>query len=154
MTKKSFQLENTKPLFNEEKILSLHHLHVQHTFIELFKIMKERQPVSLVELFEPSYRSQSHSMIIPKHGLEIIKHNFVYKGSDIWNGLIGNLLDTCEPNANNIMVPGSSKFSDLSAPISVIKSRLKTHLLHFQQIKTAGRPNEWMPNNNWAPQIR
>ena len=154
MTKKNYKLENTKPIFNEEKILSLHHLYTQHTFIELFKIMKERQPISLAELFQPSSRSTSNTLILPKHSLEITKHNFVYNGSYIWNGLIGNLFDKCIPNKDNIMVPGSSKISDLAAPISIIKSRVKNHMFNTQVIKTPGRSNEWMPNNSWVPQIK
>ena len=154
MAKKNYQLENTKPLFNNEKILSLHHLHVQHTFIEIFKIMKARQPMSLVELFQPSYRNTSNTMLLPKHTLEMTKHNFAYNGSYMWNGLIGNVLDKCEPNKDNIMIPGSSKYSDLSTPITIIKNRLKDHLFNVQKIKTPGRPNEWMPNNFWAPQLK
>ena len=140
MRKKNYQLENTKPIFIEEKILSLHHLHVHHTFIEVFKIMKKRQPISLVELFQPSLRDTSDCMLLPRHSLEITKHNFVYNGSSLWNSLIGNLLDKCSPNKDSIMVPGSSKFSDLTIPISVIKSRLKNHLFDTQKIKTPGRP--------------
>ena len=154
MAKKNYQLENTKPIFNDEKILSLHHLYVLHTFTELFKIMKERQPISLVELFQPSYRSTSQTMLLPKYSLEITKHNFVYNGSYIWNGLIGNLLNKCIPNSDNVMVPGSSEVSDLSAPISIIKNRLKQHLFNTQQIKIPGRSTEWMPSNNWVPQFK
>ena len=154
MAKKNYQLENTKPIFNEHKILSLHHLYVQHTFIELFKIMKGRQPISLVELFEPSHRTTSNAMITPKHNLEITKHNFVYNGSCMWNGLIGIVLDKCVPNENNIMVPGSSELSDLSAPISIIKNRLKKHLLNTQEIMTPGRPKEWMPDNSWTQKFK
>ena len=112
--------------------------------------MKEHQPISLAELFEPGYTSLSPAMIIPEHGLEITKHNFAYNGSDIWNRLIGNL-DTCQSNESNIMVPGPSR---LYASISEFKNRLKNHQLHFQQIKTPGRPNEWMPNISWVPQLR
>jgi hypothetical protein len=46
----------------------------------------------------------------------------------MWNGLIGNVLEKCEPNKDNIMIPGSSKYSDLSTPITVIKNRVKDHL--------------------------
>ena len=41
MSKKTFLLENIKPLFDNEKFLSLCHIHAQHTFIELFEIIKE-----------------------------------------------------------------------------------------------------------------
>ena len=32
VTSKDFSLEHTKPIFNERKLLTLHHLHVYHTF--------------------------------------------------------------------------------------------------------------------------
>ena len=35
---KEYSLEHTKPLFANQNILTLHHLYIQHTFIELFKI--------------------------------------------------------------------------------------------------------------------
>ena len=54
MHKKNFQLENTKPIFNDKKILTLHHLFIQHTFMELFKLMKMHQPISLLECLQLS----------------------------------------------------------------------------------------------------
>jgi len=147
MAKKNYQLEHTKSLFNSETILSLHHLYIQHTFIELFKIMKQRLPISLHDLFTFSPRISNLLMCPPKFSLEISRQNFVYNGSILWNGLIGQVLDKCEPYANNVMVPGSSDHSDLSASISIIKKRLKQHLLKIQKLETPGRVNEWMPNN-------
>ena len=35
-TKKNFLLEHTKPIFNDRKLLSLHHLYIYHSFLELF----------------------------------------------------------------------------------------------------------------------
>ena len=49
-TEKNFQLEHTKPLFNEMNLLSLHHLYIYHTFIDTFKLLKYRIPMSLCEL--------------------------------------------------------------------------------------------------------
>ena len=154
MSKKNYELENTKPLFNEEKILSLHHLYTQHTCMEVFKILKERQPISLVELFTSSPRDTSNSMLLPKHNLDLTKQNFVYNGSSFCNGLTKTLFDRCSPNDSNIMVPGSNQFSDLCTPVSVIEGRLKSHLFETQKIETPGRPREWMPNNNWVTQFR
>ena len=119
--------------------------------MELFKLMKMHQPISLLEFLQPSLRSSSQILRIPKHNLQISKHNFIHQGSTIWNGLIGKILEKSQPNSNNIMVPGSNKFSDLTIPISVVKHRLKGILYKTQQIVTPGRPNEWMPNNNWHP---
>ena len=151
MEKKNYELENTKSIFIEEKILSLHNLHVQHTFIELFTILKERQPISLADLFEHSSRNSSQILLVPKHSLEMTKHNFVYNGSKLWNSLINSILDKCMPNDKNIMIPGSSKNSDLSAPISIVKGRLKNILFNTQRITTPGRVHEWLPDNNWTP---
>jgi hypothetical protein len=149
MAKKNYQLEHTKPIFNNEKILSLYHLYIQHTFVDLYKIMKQRVPISLCELFNPSPRVTNLLMCLPKVNLEISKQNFVFNGSLIWNSIIGDVLNKCLPNENGIMVPGSSECSDLSAPISFVKNRLKDILFKVQLLETPGRANEWMPNNNF-----
>ena len=59
----------------------------------------------------------------------------------IWNGIIGTVLNTCNPYPNCIMVPGSSVDSDLSASISVIENKLKRHLIQIQALQTPGRIN-------------
>jgi hypothetical protein len=153
MAKKNYELENTRPIFIEHEILSIHNLYVKHTFTELFKIMKDRRPISLFELFRTSRRGLSLTLLIPKHNLDKSKQNFVHSGSIIWNGLIGKILDKCKPNNENIMVPGSSKISDLSAPISLVKNRLNVILLKTQQLSIPGRPNEWLPHNHWSPNV-
>ena len=86
-------------------------------------------------------------MCPPKFSLEISRQNFVYNASLIWNGIISQVLNKCDPYPNNIMVPGSSENSDLSASISFIKNRVKKHLFLSQSLQTPGRINEWMPNN-------
>ena len=132
--KKDYVLEHTKPIFNENKILSLHHLYIQHTFIELFKIVKYRTPISVYELFRPSPRASSSLMMLPKINLDISKINFVFNATLMWNKLIGSLLNVCFPNQVGIMVPGSSKGSDMSAPISSIKMKLKHILFGIQRL--------------------
>ena len=147
---KNYSLENTKPIFNEEKIMSIYNLYAQHTFIELFKILKEHQPISLSNLFQLSHRSTSRVIIICKTTNELTKHNFVHKSSIIWNTLIDKVLDKCSPSVSNIVIPGSSEYSDLSTPISVVKSRVKAILLENQNQKIPGRDIEWLPQNNWG----
>ena len=56
-TEKNFQLENTKTLFNEMNLFSLHHLYIYHTFIDTFKLLKYRIPMSLCELLKNSPRN-------------------------------------------------------------------------------------------------
>ena len=102
-------MEHTKPIFNEENILTLHHLHVQHKFVELFKVMKYREPLSVFELFQKNPRNTSVLMVLPKIKLTISKENFVFNGSLIWNNLIGKVLNKCIPNQNGLMIPGSLK---------------------------------------------
>ena len=48
-----YQKEHTKPLFKTYEILAIHNLYAYHCFIELFKILKFRQPYSLYESFIP-----------------------------------------------------------------------------------------------------
>ena len=136
MTKKDYLLEHTKPLFNENKILSLHHLYVQHTFIELFKIVKYRTPISIYELLSLSTRHTSSLMLLPKVNLSLSQSNFVFSASLIWNNLIGTLLNKCFPNPKGILVPGSSEFSDFSTPISYLKDKLKNILFGIQRLDT------------------
>ena len=148
--KKTWALINElrgKPIFNTEGILTLHHLYVHRTFVELFKVQKHRLPISIYELFDMSYRSNNFSLNLPKLKLDTSRHNFLYNSSLIWNELIGKILEKSDPNPNNIMIPGSSPNSDLSASISLVKKRLKKYLLGLQEVDVPTRPNEWLPLN-------
>ena len=109
--------------------MSIHNLYTQHISTELFKILKLHQPISLSSLFQKSSRTCSQTLRVPLHKLDISKHNFVVKGTTIWNSLVDKIFDKCTPNENNVMVPGSSKFSDISSPISIIKNRIKNFYL-------------------------
>ena len=84
---------------------------------------------------------------LPKLKLDTSRHNFLYNSSLIWNELIGKILEKSDPNPNNIMIPGSSPNSDLSASISLVKKRLKKYLLGLQEVDVPTRPNEWLPLN-------
>ena len=134
MAKKDYLLEHTRSLYNEQNILSLHHLYIQHTFMDLFKILKYRTPISVSELFCPSPRTTNFLLLLPKINLEVSRLNFVFSASSIWNSLIGRLLNKCSPNSDGIMVAGSSKCSDMSAPISYMKKRLKEILVGVQKL--------------------
>ena len=94
-----------------------------------------------------SYRSNNFSLNLPKLKLDTSRHNFLYNSSLIWNELIGKILEKSDPNPNNIMIPGSSPNSDLSASISLVKKRLKKYLLGLQEVDVPTRPNEWLPLN-------
>ena len=51
----------------------------------------------------------------------------------LWNNFENIVFSRIIPDANGIMVPGSSKNSDLAIPISVAKNRLRTFLLTTQK---------------------
>ena len=102
--------------------------------MDLFKILKHRTPISVSELFCPSPRTTNFLMLLPKINLEVSRLNFVFSASSIWNSLIGRLLNKCSPNSDGIMVTGSSKYSDMSAPISYLKKGLKETLLSVQKL--------------------
>ena len=77
--------------------------------MELFKILKLRDPITMFEQFTISNRKPT--LLIN----EIPAENFVSRSTKIWNTLTPKL-----------------KFNDFSAKIGHIKSRLKSALLKLQ----------------------
>lgn len=148
MACKNYSLEHTKSLFNEQKLLNLHNLYVLHTFMLLFKTIKFHAPISVFNLFIQSNRNSSLLLRLPKVNLESSQHNFVYKSSLYWNGLIEKLLNKCELSDRGIIVPGSSKNSDMCTPKSIVKTKLKGFLLDSQG---GGDLVNWAPSNFYKP---
>ena len=144
MATKNYCLEHTKPLFSEQKILCLENLHTLHTFMELFKIMKHHTPFSIFYLFSPSLRDNKLLLRLPKVHLTISKENFVFKAASLWNNLIGKVLNTCWPSTNGVVVPGSSRDSDISASTKIGKTKLKDFLLKYQ---SSGERSQWLHSN-------
>ena len=101
-------------------------------------------------MFIFSSRSTSMNLIIPKTNIDLAKYNFVFQSSSTWNSLIKNIMNTCIPNAEGILIPGSTQGSDLSANICGIKRKLKHALLKVQKIYT---PHElrWNRSDSWYP---
>ena len=147
-SKKNYCQEHTKPLFNKHKILNLPNLYVYHTFIDLFKILKTRTPISLFTLFYQSQRGTNFLLHPPKVNLNVSKNNFVYNSSILWNSLIGNIFERSLPSENGIIVRGSSRNSDFCATIPFIKNKLKVTLLNQQE---SGDTMEWVPTNSLKP---
>ena len=142
--KKNFCLEHTKPLFNKQKNLSIFNLCTYHTFINTFKILKIQSPISLYNLFSQGCRDVNFLILLPIVSLDISKNNFLFNAIRIWNRLIGDMLEKSIPldkgKFKGTIVQGSSKNSDFCTPISVIKSKLKSHLLEQQ---SSGDTVEW-----------
>ena len=146
---KNFTLEHTRPLFIKYNLLCLHHLHIYHTFIDLFKLLKLKIPISVSEIFKLSIIRTSNLLVtLPLIRTELAKRNFVFQASKLWNALIGKLMNECRPNSNGIMIPGSANCSDLSAPISVIKKKLRDVLLLTQKLDSAHQLG-WRQSDEW-----
>ena len=141
---KNYCLEHTKPLFMENKILTIHNLSVLHTFMELFKIVKFHIPCPLYNLMIFSSRNDKFLLILPKINLDISKQNFVFRSSSIWNKLVNIVLNKSLPNDNGLIIPGSSENSDFASSMCVIKTKLKKYLLSTQNL---GDENEWVYEN-------
>ena len=149
IAKKNHVLEHTKPIFNNKNLLTLHHLYIYHTFLELFKVLKYKSPISICELFVFSPRFSNMLLTLPKIKNETVKHNFVFKASSIWNALIETLLNKWLPNSRGIVIPGSSTGSDLSTSISIVKNKLKDVLLETQKFDPQHQLG-WRKSDEWC----
>jgi hypothetical protein len=146
---RNFVLEHTKPLFNKHNILSLRSLYMLRTVTELFKILKYRLPMCLFSCFRFSVGSNQNKLLPPKCVLGISMNNFVFRASSIWNKCIGQLLSKpplTEMNDSKVMliIPGSTKNSDLTCSVPTFKMRLKGILFRHQK---SGDPVEWSNEN-------
>ena len=132
----NYVLEHTKPLFNKYNILSLDNLYKYHSFMEVFKLLKYKAPKSLSELLITSTRAHILIFNLPKIRLDKTKQNFVFSASLNWNGIAENVFEKCVPLSSGpnkgVIVPGSAKNSDFSAPVASIKSKVKSYILTQQ----------------------
>lgn len=97
-----YRLEAVEPLFEKEKVLSIFSLYAYYTILEMYKIIKLRDPYAMYSLFNRSSR-RDDIFITPSPS-----HTFIYKSAHLWN--------TCRKASNRI---------DFTVPISSIKSKLK-----------------------------
>ena len=116
-----FQREHSKPLFKEHSILAMKNLYTYHTFMEVFKVLKLRQPISLFEQFDLSLRKET--TLITSNPSD----TFVSRSASLWNSIAPKF-----------------KLLDYSHNISLAKSNLKRALLEIQH-----KDNEitWTPND-------
>ena len=140
MAGKNHCLEHTKPLFNEQNIMSLENLYHYHTFMEVLKILKFGIPYSMHELYKFCPKNEKFRLIVPLQKLDISQHNFLFASTKIWNNFTAFAFEKCCANENGLIIPGSAANSDLSASTSVIKNKVKMHLLSQQK---GGNPISW-----------
>ena len=90
--------ESTKPIFEQNKLLTVHNLYRLRCITEFFKIMKYRLPIAIYSLFTRS-ELRDNRVNPPKPS-----HNFVYKSSSLWNDFrdAGNRLDFANTSCNSL----------------------------------------------------
>ena len=74
-----YEKEHTKPLFKKTGILAVQNLYSYHCFMETFKILKFRTPISIHSLYKISTHNDTN--IIPPS----FNKQFIYQSSTIWN---------------------------------------------------------------------
>ena len=104
-----YKREHTKPLFRKHHIMSLQNLYVYHTFMETFKILKFRSPISVHSMFNISKRKET-TLITP-----FPSSSFVYRASSLWNAIAQKL-----------------NITDYGLNTGSVKNKLKISLLELQ----------------------
>ena len=112
-----YRKEHTKPLFEKHNIMALRNLYTYHTVMEVSKILKLRNPISIHNQFDISSRKES--LILTSTPAE----NFVSRSTTLWNKIAPKL-----------------KINDYSFKLSSIKSTLKKSLMILQH---SGDPLTW-----------
>ena len=115
-----FSKEHSKPLFNQNKVITLYNLYYLHCTAEVYKILRFRTPISLHSLFNLSKRPNKDTLLLSP----LQSDAFVYRAGVIWNSIRQKL---------NIF-----EFSTISA--GSLKSRLKSLILTQQSL---GDKWEW-----------
>jgi hypothetical protein len=83
--------------------------------METFKILKFAAPISIRDLIPFLPKSDKLRLEVPRIKLNITKQNFVFKSTQILNDMSPEVFEKCSPNDDSLIIPGSSKDSDLSA---------------------------------------
>ena len=144
---KDFSLEHTKPIFNDNKLLTIHNLYNKHTFNETYKIMKMHSPISMFSEFEfvSNHKFNSHKIRVSANKkLVTSRHNFIYKATLLRDSLIDRVLFKDNPSNSGLIIPGSSNNTDLSASVLFAKNRIKSLLLVIQ---SSGDKINWEDSN-------
>ena len=146
MSARNFKLENTKPIFNEQNLLTLHHLYIYHTFLDTFKLLKFRTPISIYNLLQNSPRNINIMLKVPIVSLDLAKNNFLFQSSCIWNDITRKVMTPCPLNKEGIVFPGSNFGSDITIPMGILKKKLRNLLMDTQKLDSV-KSNDWYPEN-------
>ena len=118
-----FEKEHSKPIFNKNNLLTVHHLYKYYCLLEMFKIIKLRMPISLYSMFNRSNRRINY-FITPSPST-----SFIYQSTYMWN--------TCHKHSKTFPI-------DFSTSINCFKTKLKNELLNVQKLFSE---DSWLPPN-------
>ena len=121
-----FEKEHTKPLFNNNEILTVHNLYNYHVLLCIGMILKSHTPIALYAMFKVSRRKPT-LIIVPTQA-----ESFVFKASILWN--------------TYQTLPEGRDIRDFTIGISFLTNRIKSLLLKRQKI---GDEVEWHPQSNF-----
>ena len=151
---KDFSLEHTKPIFNDNQLLTMHSAYVHKSLTELFKVLKYRSPIVLSELIKLKQSDillKDMNVIVPRFNLDISRNNYVVNVSTLWNSCVKHVFDKPVLSSHfsngkkfDIIIPGANKNSDLTMSVPLFKKRLKLFLLSVQKL---GDPLIWSTEN-------
>ena len=110
---KFYEKEHSKPLFNSEKIMTVHNLYIYHCCLEMIKILKLRTPISLYSCLKFNISDRKPTLMIRPDK----SNSFLYRATKIWNCLKCHVLT----NTN-----------DFSDKFNKIKNNLKAFLIMNQ----------------------
>ena len=122
--KEFFKKENSKPIFNKEKILNVYNIYNYQCCLEIFKILKFKRPYNIYKKFNLSTIIPQNRLLLPKE----ITYEFITYGSKIWNMAVEIL--------------SLGKIQELI--IGKFKNDLKVYLIKIQELNEF---NEWCPLN-------
>ena len=137
-----YTLEHTKPLFKSYSLLSIHNLYPYYTLLELFKILKFRQPYCLYEIMKPGTilsKCKGLTIRIPETKVTIQQKTFTYKSITLWNKHYKSLI---KPFAVPLHKDFKLKYDntstintlhyDFTTKVSTFKAQLKELLINKQ----------------------
>ena len=142
---KIFELEHTKPIFNEYKFLTIHNLHKLFVLNELYKIQKYRSPISLHNYIHKMHDSvrqcRKNNLVVPHYKLNVSRNQFLYCSITTWNQINNRYFNLYEQSC---MKSDMDFISDLSTSFSIVKKKFKGILLKLQ---SAGDTSSWEGHN-------
>ena len=118
-----YEREPSKPLFHKHNLLTVHNLYRHRCIMELFKIVKFREPIPLNSLLQKSELNENRFVT------SFPSHNFIYRAAWLWNKFRKNMKSVLK--------------SDFATEQSLIKSMLKQSLLKAQN----SHPDNWNDKN-------